>query len=280
MSEVSFEAIADELMNTGRRSGDWIRGACPRCDQARRRRRDWALAYSPRSGVVRCFRCDLRGRAVPRTLGHRLAGSGRPDRRARALALFAEARPLIPGDVVDNYLRRRELSPIGAWWPDDLRHHSRLRHPAGGYFEGMVALVRDADGSPCGVHRLFLAGGAKARVAPVRAALGPVRRGAVRLGPVRDVLAFAEGIESALAVMVLRPDLTCWATLGTSGMAHLDVPPGVRRVVLVGDRDEPGAKAVRRTSDRLKGEGRLVDVLWPAAGDANDELRGLRHGIG
>jgi putative DNA primase/helicase len=68
--------------------------------------------------------------------------------------------------------------------PDTLRFHVGLRHPSGGCWPVMVALVTDGrDGTPIAIHRTYLArdGGGKAAVDPQRMMFGPCRGGAVRL---------------------------------------------------------------------------------------------------
>ena len=59
-------------------------------------------------------------------------------------------------------LARHDLPP-----PDALRFHAGLKHPSGGIWPAMVALVTSgADGTPLAIHRTFLArdGGGKAPV--------------------------------------------------------------------------------------------------------------------
>ena len=64
----------------------------------------------------------------------------------------------------------RPISPRAAYRPaaaDALRFHAGLKHPSGGIWPAMVALVTSgADGTPLAIHRTFLArdGGGKAPV--------------------------------------------------------------------------------------------------------------------
>jgi hypothetical protein len=172
---------------------------------------------------------------------------------------------------------------VGGAWPADLRHHRRLRHPSGHVGPALVALVRDVAARPVALARTWLTSrGDKAAVHPVRMTLGPSQAGAVRLGDVgtRGEVAIAEGIEDALAVMVMCPGLSAFATLGTSGMRALVLPANVSFVVLVPDRDEAGAAAARELAARLREEGRDVMLRWPRSHDANDDLRamGVQHG--
>jgi putative DNA primase/helicase len=117
-------------------------------------------------------------------------------RRAAALAIW-QASQAAQGSPVGTYLRSRGLdlpvSPV-------LRFHAGLKHPLGGVWSAMVALVtRGATGSPIAVHRTFLTrdGGGKAPVDPAKMMLGPCRGGAVRLGEPGAVLMVGEEIETS-----------------------------------------------------------------------------------
>jgi hypothetical protein len=96
-----------------------------------------------------------------------------------------------------------------------LRFHAGLKHPTGGFWPAMVALVTNgADATPLAIHRTFLArdGDGKASVRPQKMMFGPCRGGAVRLAEPGDLLMVGEGIETCLAAMRVtgRP---AWAAL-------------------------------------------------------------------
>ena len=139
-----------------------------------------------------------------------------------ALAIWQSAKPA-QGTPVETYLASRgiDLPP-----PDALRFHAGLKHPSGGIWPAMVALVTNgADGTPLAIHRTFLArdGGGKAPVDPQKMMLGPCRGGAVRLADPGDVLMVGEGIETCLAAMQATGH-PAWAALSTSGLRALDLP--------------------------------------------------------
>ena len=118
-------------------------------------------------------------RAAPHTCRAQ-AGSSDARRSEIALAIWQSAKPA-QGTPVEIYLASRgiDLPP-----PDALRFHAGLKHPSGGIWPAMVALVTSgADGMPLAIHRTFLArdGGGKAPVEPQKMMLGPCRGGAVRL---------------------------------------------------------------------------------------------------
>ena len=112
-----------------------------------------------------------------------------------ALAIWAATTPA-NGTLVETYFASRGLhlppSPT-------LRFHAGLKHPSGGIWPAMVALVtRGVDDVPLAIHRTFLArdGSGKAPVDPQKMMLGPCRGGAVRLAPAGNVLMVGEGIET------------------------------------------------------------------------------------
>jgi hypothetical protein len=176
------------------------------------------------------------------------------------------------GTPVETYLRSRGLTvPI----PPSIRFHVGLKHPSGGVWPAMVALVtQGADGKAIGIHRTFLAsdGSTKAPVEPAKMMLGLCRGGAVRLAERHDVLMVGEGIETCLAVMQAtgRP---AWAALSTSGLRALDLPCEVRDVFVLADGDDPGEAAAQNCAWRWKREGRRVRIARPPQGmDFNDLL--------
>jgi putative DNA primase/helicase len=201
-----------------------------------------------------------------------------PDRSAAALAIWQSTIPAA-GTPVENYLAARGLTlPLAP----SLRFHPGLKHPTGGIWPCMVALVaRGADDMPLAIHRTFLArdGGGKAPVDPAKMMLGPCRGGAVRLGQPADVLLVGEGIETCLAAMQTTGN-PAWAALSTSGLRALDLPASVREVIVLADGDDPGEAAARDCALRWKGQGRRVRIARPPRGmDFNDVLLGRTPGI-
>jgi phage/plasmid primase-like uncharacterized protein len=178
------------------------------------------------------------------------------------------------GTLLQTYLASRGLhiSP-----PSTLRFHAGLRHPSGGTWPAMVALVtHGSDDTPVAIHRTFLArdGHGKAPVEPQKMMLGPCRGGAVRLGQAGDVLMVGEGIETCLAAMQATGK-PVWAALSTSGLRTLDLPQTVREVIVLADGDDPGEAAAREAAQRWRYEGRHVRIARPPKGmDFNDLLMG------
>ncbi len=194
-------------------------------------------------------------------------------RREAALAIWGESIPAA-GTLAEPYLAWRglRLSP-----PERIRFHPGLKHPAGGVWPAMVALItRGADDAPLAIHRTYLAhdGSGKAPVDPQRMMLGPCRGGAVRLAAPDSTLMIGEGLESCLAAAQATGD-PAWAALSTSGLRGLDLPDAVRDVVVLADGDDPGEAAARDCAWRWKREGRRVRIARPPVGlDFNDLLMG------
>jgi putative DNA primase/helicase len=282
------ETIAKAL--GGRKAGGGWTARCPAHD-------DHTPSLSIRDAeenkvLVRCHAgCDqerviaaLRGRGLwaengPRPLlrvPRRTPVERKPDqddaRRSEiALAIWQSAKPA-QGTPVETYLASRgiDLPP-----PDALRFHAGLKHPSGGIWPAMVALVTSgADGRPLAIHRTFLArdGGGKAPVEAQKMMLGPCSGGAVRLADPGDVLMVGEGIETSIAAMQATGN-PAWAALSTSGLRGLGLPEDVRDVIVLADADAAGDAAACDCAWRWKREGRRVRIARPPQGiDFNDML--------
>jgi hypothetical protein len=197
------------------------------------------------------------------------ADTGVVKRTQAALRIWQASRPA-EETPVETYLRSRGLSiPV----PPSVRFHSGLKHPSGGIWPVMVALVTNgADGTPLAIHRTFLGrdGGGKASVEPQKMMLGPCRGGVVRLAEPTELLMVGEGIETCLAA-IQATGHPAWAALSTSGLRSLELPNCVRDVVVLADGDDPGEEAAQACAGRRKREGRRVRIARPPRGmDFND----------
>jgi putative DNA primase/helicase len=194
-------------------------------------------------------------------------------RTEAALAIWQSAKPA-QGTPVETYLASRgiHLPP-----PDSLRFHAGLRHPSGGIWPAMVALVTDGvDGTPLAIHRTFLTadGVGKAPIEPQKMMLGPCRGGVVRVADPGEVLMIGEGIETCLAAMQAT-GYPGWAALSTSGLRTLELPCEVREVIVLADGDKPGEAAANGAALRWTREGRRVRIARaPHGADFNDMLVG------
>jgi putative DNA primase/helicase len=185
-------------------------------------------------------------------------------RSQTALAIWQSAKPA-KGTAVETYLASRGIDiPV----PDALRFHAGLKHPSGGCWPVMVALVTNGiDGTPIAVHRTFLAqdGSGKARVDPHKMMLGPCRGGAIRLGQHNGLVMVGEGIETCLTAQQATRQ-PAWAALSTSGLRNLDLPREVSSVIVLADGDDPGEAAAQDCAWRWKREGRRVRIARPPRG--------------
>lgn len=199
------------------------------------------------------------------------------DRTALALRLWDAALPAV-GTPVETYLHSRGIELAV---PDAVRFHPCLKHPGGGTWPGMIAIIaRGHDGKPLAIHRTFLSrdGDGKAPVTPQKMMLGPCRGGAVRFAIPVGKLMVGEGIETCLAAMQAT-GAPAWAALSTSGMRALQLPADIDEVIVLADGDEPGEAAAIDAARNWKREGRKVCIARPPAGmDFNDVLLGRTAG--
>jgi len=268
---------------------EW-RGRCPACD------------YAGETFIVR----ELRGRlalwcangcdrdalncAANRVMGGSWQPPERPDakdetaaravKQASALRLWAGSGSAT-GTPADAYLVGRGLPGLAT--SPALRFRADTPHPERGRLPALVALVTDAAGAPIAVHRTYLRrDGSKADVAPVKASLGPLWGGAIRLDPIAREMVVGEGIESAASAGRLL-GLPAWSALSSGNLGRgLALPPEVRSVVIAADNDPPDAHGKRSGPDaardawhRWTAEGRTVRIATPdrEGSDFNDVLR-------
>lgn len=169
-----------------------------------------------------------------------------PDRATdNARRLWQDARALAESPAA-TYLKSRGLAHL----PSALRFLERTPlGPKGNvkFLPAMLAAVTNEAGL-IAVHRTFLepTRPALARFERPRRALGSLGIGAVRLAPPSDGrLGLAEGIETALSVMVLFT-IPCWATLGNERFGLVAIPESVRELHLFVDHDAGGRVATER----------------------------------
>jgi putative DNA primase/helicase len=118
-------------------------------------------------------------------------------------------------------------------------------------------------------------------VTPVKASLGPIWGGAIRLhdlDPDRP-LVIGEGIETSASAGRLM-GLPAWAAISAGNLAKgLALPPQARRAVIAADPDDAGRTAARDAWTRWTGEGREVRITLPdGTGGFNDLLLAAGHG--
>ena len=196
----------------------------------------------------------------------------------RALAIWAEAGP-VPGTLTAHYLAEERGLPLSndILAADAFRHHGRLFYaPEGCHVPGMVALMRDpVSAEPVGIQRTFLSPDGQQLG---RAMLGSA--GAVMLLPSEEVeygLGLTEGVEDAIAVMVLGGWRPVWAAMSAGAIRNFPVLPGIEALTVFADNDVAGMEAARACGERWAAAGREATIAAPPASqtDWNDRLRGV-----
>lgn len=188
-------------------------------------------------------------------------------------------------DPVGRYFERRGLFIDGPSYDKVLRYHPSLWHAATNQnHPAMIAKFCDADGKPKHLHQTFLThDGEKIAKSPRLYTPGELPKGgAIRLGPVEEVMGVAEGIETALAASIIH-NMPVWATTSASMLQHWQPPVIVKRVVIFGDNDRThaGQRAAHTLAERLVHEAdrdkieREIEVAIPLSkgDDWNDALR-------
>lgn len=200
----------------------------------------------------------------------------RPDKRPRALAIWAESQPW-QGSLVETYLKGRGV----ALPPDCVDVRFNPACPMGREIvPAMVALIRSVSTrEPLAIHRTHLnLDGTKGRLD--RMALAPMADGVVMLTPYNRVwmdLGIGEGIETALSLRAC-PDFgnkPIWAALSATQLGKFFLP-NIDHLVIAADHDPAGVRGALTCGTRAASHGTEVTLIAPTASktDLNDLLKG------
>ncbi|WP_375664859.1 toprim domain-containing protein [Bartonella sp. CL162QHHD] len=189
----------------------------------------------------------------------------------RAKAIWQQCQP-IKNTLAETYLRMRGIT---CDLPADLRFHDNCPHPLGITLPALVAFVKGA--GSFAIHRTFLqANGCKTDQKPAKAMLGSVMGGAVHLSQANPKhLVICESIETGLSLLsgLLSEPVNLWASLSTSGMRHVNLPPTKARLTIAMDGDDAGRKAGFTLAARAYRQGFEVFIMQAPYGlDFNDVL--------
>ncbi len=164
------------------------------------------------------------------------------------------------------YLARRG---IAIRQPETLRFHSSLAYFEErrelGTFPVMLAMVQGPEGKAITIHRTYLTkDGFKAPVeSPKKLMRFPKQRkltgGAIRLVAPGEVLALAEGLETALAVME-GMKMPVWCAVNAHLLENFVPPSGLRQILVFADKDRPSAQHPRGHGQEAAKQ--LVQRLW------------------
>jgi len=214
---------------------------------------------------------DFRRSVVPWSASRQAGDDAKRAELARRIWNASRAAARTPGET---YLRSRGIT---IEVPPTIRFHPALRHPSGAYAPAMVAAVEHVRTGTIvvAIHRTWLTadGSDKANLKPQKAALSPIAGGAVRLAPASEILALAEGIETALSFQQATR-IASWATLGSSNLTCVELPECVREIMIAADADLTGENAAQAAAQRFTREGRKVRIARPEPGqDFNEYLR-------
>lgn len=236
--------------------------------------------------LLKCFAgCDTRDviraiRSAGVLDGNRIAalqenrrGSRGDDERHRqaAIRLWGAARP-VEDTLASSYLTTRGLSPPYR----QVRFHPRTPLGCGAerlHLPALITAVRDNTGL-IAVQRTFLdESGTKRLMVQPRRTLGRLGSGTVRLAPAGECLGLAEGYETACSAMHLL-GFPVWASLGSTRMAQVAIPPLVRTIILLPDHGHAGILAETAARAAFFDQGFAVETIWPPiwASDWNDVL--------
>jgi len=185
----------------------------------------------------------------------------------RIKRIHAGLKRITPESIVALYLAKRGITVLPE--QDCYQHNSveywnegvKSLHPA------MVSVFRTPTGEVSTYHITYLSNdGTKAEVTTPRKILPvikPLVGAAVRLAKVDDIMAIAEGIETALSV-TSDTGLQCWAAGSASNMKAVVIPESVKTVWIYADSDDSftGQAAAYELANRLKvREGKIVRVV-------------------
>lgn len=255
-----------------KRFGHEWRGACPACEYAA------SLIVTERGGKAlwHCVSCADQ-RAVTAAIRAAIGGlpaSAAPERlpraapdpaarRARAEAIWRGGERITPDCAAGRYLERRGIAAVAS--SPALRWRRDCPHPGGGRRIALIAAIAGPDGNLQGVQRIYLdRDGRKADCEPVKASLGLVAGGAVRLQPASVKLVIAEGVESAASAGVLL-GMPAWSAISAGNLArNVALPAGILSVTIAADHDGPGLRAAEAALRRWRAEGRTVRIVKAA----------------
>lgn len=139
----------------------------------------------------------------------------------------------------------------------------------------LICGCQDVTGAFMAIQRIFV-DGPKPDKAACKLSLGALKGSALRLGPVAPEIIVPESPEDGMSIAQELPGRSVWVPCGTGLMPFLQFPPAVRSVVLAGQNDDAGRRAVDASATAYIDRGLSVGKMWPQESfkDWNDQLVG------
>lgn len=196
------------------------------------------------------------------------------DNAQRIARLWGQCVPLVPGDPVTLYLKRRGFA--GVWpLPACLRLHRALPYWHEGVklgeFPALVAPLVTLDGRVIALHRTYLYADGRPyltregrKVKKLTRTAGPLAGACIPLHkPARGCIGIAEGIETALAAW-LASGVPTVAAYSAGNLAAWQWPASVQRIVIFADNDRAGREAADELRARALAAGKCCEMLTPS----------------
>jgi len=204
------------------------------------------------------------------------------DRAAKPLWRYWSMRGIPAGRVAQAIPRHDRVLRFHRELPYFTQDEETGKSMLVGVYPALVSIVHDGRGKAVTVHRTYLSrDGRKADVPGGARKLYPViengvlRGGAIRLGRPGVCMGVAEGIETALSVMLATGE-PVWSVLNASLLAQWTPPKKVSHVTIWADRDRSrvGEEYARRLKTRLQKMGISVRVMIPG-GPIPQDMSGI-----
>lgn len=234
---------------------------------------------------------DLRGSPVDLYLQSRGLNLAQLGHRPRALRYHAQCSYWAEHEQIDPETGEVLCDAQGR----PITRREKLLLPA------MVSAITGLDGKIMAAHRTYLAQReiwGKAAIPDAKKVLGDYRGGCIRLSsgigprggkgarlndcPPGTRVYIAEGIETGLSAVMLRPELRVLAAVSLANMAAVELPQNVTEVVLIQDHDghEQARAAFQAAVNAHAAKGRVVRV-WCSdvpGEDLNDTMQRMQRG--
>ena len=186
---------------------------------------------------------------------------------ARIKKIHAGLKRITPDNPAGLYLLRRGIT--------EFPQQNAYFHPAVpfydegamvGTFPCLVGMIRTPEGELSTLHITYLNEDGTKAIVPVGKkilpTMLPMTGSAIQLFTVSDVMAIAEGIESALSFTQLE-GVPCWSVINAAGISRFSPPEDVTKLYVICDEDKgfTGARAAYEAANRLSVKGMDVCVV-------------------